>query len=477
MKPIYGAALLLPVVVFGSVAYADAVDANTVIDAVAAEAGAPSVHTFQFSATGSDYAFGQAPSAGAPWPKFIDKSYVRTVDIDRPATRLERVRLQGENPPRGGGGQPLVGEQKQTQSLVVDAKTPWAQQLDIWLLPQAFVKAAAAHHATVLQKAVHGKQYRVITFKGDNGADVNGYVDIDNHLVRVETQIDTAVLGDTPLEVTYADYRKDAIGAFPYHISEQEGAFPILDLTVQEVKFNVPLDLPPAAAADAAVPPAKSEKLGDDVYLITGGYAVIAVGFKDYVVLLEPGQSEARALAVIDETHRLFPGKPIKYVVNTHSHFDHSGGLRTFVVEKATILTYRTNQKYLQTVLSRPHTLNPDKAQSAAAKPLVEAVGEKKVLTDGTQSLELYHLQNFPHHDGTLIAYLPREKVLFEADGFNPPASGTAAPNPPSVYSISLLENVRRLQLDVQRIVPVHYPADNHIVTLKELEQWTAGSS
>ncbi len=479
MKSIKHVAVALPALLLAAGAYAQdkGSDAQKVIDAVAAQLGAPGVHSVQFSATGADYAFGQAPTPGAPWPKFIDKSYVRTVDFDRPATRLDRVRLQGENPPRGGGGQPLVGEQKQTQSVIVDARTSCAQQLDIWLLPQGFVKAAASHNASLTKKTIGGTPYRVLTFKGDNGADVRGYVDAHDQIVRVETQIDTPVLGDTPFEVDYSDYRKDAGGAFPYRISQSEGGYPILDLTVQDVKFNTGLDLPTAAVADTALPPAKSEKLGDDVYLITGGYSVIAVGFKDHVVLLEPGQSEARALAVIDETHRLFPGKPIRYVVNTHSHFDHSGGLRTFVAEKTTILTYRSNQKYLQTVLARPHTLNPDKAQAAGARPVVEAVGEKKVLTDGLQTVELYHLQNFPHHDGTLVAYLPREKVLFEADGFNPPAAGTAAPNPPSVYSVSLLENVRRLHLDVERIVPVHYPADSHVVTLKELEQWTARTS
>jgi glyoxylase-like metal-dependent hydrolase (beta-lactamase superfamily II) len=97
----------------------------------------------------------------------------------------------------------------------------------------------------------------------------------------------------------------------------------------------------PAAAAGApASPPAQSEKLGDGVYLITGGYAVIAVDFKDHITLVECGQSEARALAVIAEVKRVIPNKAIKYVVNTHSHFDHSSGLRTFVAEGSTIITH-----------------------------------------------------------------------------------------------------------------------------------------
>jgi glyoxylase-like metal-dependent hydrolase (beta-lactamase superfamily II) len=104
-------------------------------------------------------------------------------------------------------------------------------------------------------------------------------------------------------------------------------------------------------------------------------------------------------------------------------------------------------------------------------------MGEKKVLTDGTHVIELYHMQNFGHHDGMIIAYLPKEKVLLEADGYNPVAANATPPNPASPYSLSLVDNIRRLKLDVQRIVPVHYPADNRVVTMTELLRWVGRSN
>src|SRR5262249_19708594 len=189
----------------------------------------------------------------------------------------------------------------------------------------------------------------------------------------------------------------------------------------------------------------------------------------DHIVLIESGQTEARGLAVIAEAKKLFANKPIKYVVNTHSHIDHSSGLRAFVAEGTTILTYQSNKAYLEKTLSLPHTLNPDKAQQNGKKPIVEGVGEKKVLTDGTHVVELYHMQNFGHHDGMLIVYLPKEKVLLEADGYNPQAATATPPSPASPYTASLYDNIQRLKLDVQRIVPVHYPADNHVVNMAEL--------
>jgi glyoxylase-like metal-dependent hydrolase (beta-lactamase superfamily II) len=357
------------------------------------------------------------------------------------------------------------------------------QQLEIWMTPHGFLRAAGARTSTVEAKTLGGKKYDVVTFTGDNNAKVNGYINAQNMVERVETWIDNPFLGDMLFEAIYSDY-KDAGGAqFPMHIVQKQGGYPIFDLQVSDVKVNAPVNIQPpqgrggAPAAATANPAAQSEKLGDGVYLITGGYAVIAVDFKDYIALVESGQNEARGLAVIAEARRLFPNKPIKYLINTHSHIDHSSGLRAFVAVGATILTHQINKPYLERVLSAPHTLNPDKAQGAGKKPIVEAVGEKKVLTDGTHVVELYHLQNFGHHDGMLIVYFPKEKVLLEADGYNPAAATATPPNPASPFTVSLLDNIQRLKLDVQRIVPVHYPADNRVVTMAELTRWVGRTS
>jgi glyoxylase-like metal-dependent hydrolase (beta-lactamase superfamily II) len=462
---------------------ATAQDAKSVIAAASRAIGVDSLKTVQYSATGMDFALGQAPNPASPWPKFVNKSYSRSINFETPASRVDRVRVQGENPPRGGGQQPIVGDQKQSQTIVVGAATPWVQQLEIWMMPHGFLRAAAARNATLETRTVGGKRYQVVSFQGDNKAKVNGYINDRNQIDRVETWIDNPFLGDTLFEAIYSDY-KDAGGAqFPTHIVQKQGGYPTFDLTLADVKANAAVEIqsPPsggsAAAAAPANPPLQSEKLGDGVYLITGGYAVIAIDFKDHITLIESGQNEARALAVIAEAKRLFPNKPIKYVVNTHSHIDHSGGLRAFVAEGATIVTHEVSKGYLEKVLSQPHTLAPDKAQTAGKKPLVEGVGEKKVLTDGTHVVELYHLQNFLHHDGMLIAYLPKEKVVLQADGYNPQAKDATPPSPASPYSLSLLDNIQRLKIDVQRIVPVHYPADSRIVTMAELTRWVGRTS
>ena len=120
-------------------------DAKTLISSASKALGADNLKTVEFSGSGFDYAVGQAVNPTSPWPKFNDKTYMRLVDLDAPASRMERIRTQAENPPRGGGQQPIIGDQMQSQ--VVAAGSPQAAALRdelIMTLPYSFLKAAAS---------------------------------------------------------------------------------------------------------------------------------------------------------------------------------------------------------------------------------------------------------------------------------------------------------------------------------------------
>jgi glyoxylase-like metal-dependent hydrolase (beta-lactamase superfamily II) len=197
---------------------------------------------------------------------------------------------------------------------------------------------------------------------------------------------------------------------------------------------------------------------------ITGGYVSLAVEFKDHVVVLEGGQSEARGIAVIAETKRVIPNKPIKYVVNSHAHFDHASGLAPFAADGITIITHKNNQAYLEKVLSAPRTLVGDNLAKSNKKPKVESAGDKRVLKDETHTVELYHIQNLQHSDGMLVAYLPKEKILFTAD-FNIPAQG----QPPAPAIATLVQNIERLKLDFEGHVLVHAPNPDRPMTRADL--------
>jgi len=455
-------------------------DASSVIANASKAMG--DLRTVEFSATGHDFVLGQNYSGASPWPKFINKSYTRLIDFQTPASRVDRVRMQAENPPRGGGQQPVIGEQNQNQTIIVNATTPWVQQLEIWMMPHGFLKAAAANNATAAQRTIGGKKYNVLTFMGQNKAPVVGFINDQNMVERVETRIDNAFFGDMLFESVYSDFRDFGGVKFPMHIVQRQGGHPIFDLTVTNVKTNAPVAIQaaqgrgggaaapaPAAAAAAAVP---IEKLGEGVHLILGGYACLAIEYKDHIVVIEGPQSEARAKTVIAEAKRLIPNKPIRYVVNTHAHIDHSSGLRAFVAEGATIITHRSNKAYLEKVLNAPHSLVPDAMSASKNKPKVEAASDRRVLTDGNQVVELHHMKEFGHQEGMLLVYLPKQKILLEADAYNPPAQPPTGPSAViSPYNTSLLDNVARLKLDVERIIPVHYAGDNRIVTLAEVRR------
>ena len=459
---------------------AAAQDAKTIIAGASKAMGADTLKTIEYTGSGFDFALGQAPSPTAPWPKFIDKTYTRAVNFETPATRMDRIRLQGENPPHGGGQQPIIGEQRQNQTVIVNATTPWVQQLEIWMTPHGFLRAAAARSATAATQTLGGRKVNVVSFTGDNKAKVNGYISEQNVVEKVETWIDNPVLGDMLFEAVYADYKDVGGVKFPMKIVQRQGGVPILDLTITDVKPNAAVTIQAPAGRGGApgggAPPAgqaaatPSEKLADGVYLILGGYASVAVDFRNYIVVIEGPQSEARASAVIAEAKRLIPNKPIRYVVNTHHHFDHSSGLRTFVAEGATIVTHEINKPYYEKTFAMPHTLNPDKLAAAPKKASFETMTGKKVLTDGNRVIELHQLQGSGHNDGLIVAYLPKEKLLIEADAFNPPAQPAAAPPAQvSPYTANLMTTVDRLKLDFERVIPIHYPADNRAVLKAEL--------
>jgi glyoxylase-like metal-dependent hydrolase (beta-lactamase superfamily II) len=222
---------------------------------------------------------------------------------------------------------------------------------------------------------------------------------------------------------------------------------------------SAPLPPEPPAAG-----PAASEKLADGVYRITGGYVSLAVEFTDHIVVLEGGESEARGLAVIAETKRLFPNKRIKYVVNTHPHLDHASGLAPFCADGAIVLTDDNSKYFVEQALLSPRTLVGDMLAKSKKKPKVESVIEKLVLQDETRTVELHHVAGLEHSDAMLLAYLPKERILFTAD-FNPPADGQ--PVSPSIAT--LVENIERLQLDFDRHVMVHAPNPDRPMTKADL--------
>jgi glyoxylase-like metal-dependent hydrolase (beta-lactamase superfamily II) len=208
-----------------------------------------------------------------------------------------------------------------------------------------------------------------------------------------------------------------------------------------------------------------AERLGNGVWLMGGGsHNSVAVEFRDFIAVVEGPLDETRSNAVIAEIKRVIPNKPIRYLVNTHHHFDHLGGTRTYVAEGATVITHDRNRELYERVIfaPQPRTLMPDRLSLfpfATTGPLpikLETMTERHAISDGQRSLLLFHVQELNHNESMLVAYLPQDRILINADLYTPPAPGAAPPANVSQSAIALHNTVKRLKLDVTQHVPIH---------------------
>jgi glyoxylase-like metal-dependent hydrolase (beta-lactamase superfamily II) len=438
---------------------------KTGVAATADAMGATNLNSIQFSGSGTNYAYGQAYTPGGPWPRFEVKTYVAAVDYKAPAMRLEMLRAQGEHPPKGGGAQPFATDQRTIQ--VVSGKDAWSEGgpqpapnrgaeterlRQIWLTPHGVVKAAMASGVTGEGKA--------FTFKAE-GRDVKVKLNDQNLVETVEYLTTNSVVGDVPVELTYSDYAQFGTIQFPKHIVEKQDGYPTLDIMVSEVQPNAAVSLPvPANVASApqppAVPMATIEKIADGVWsLNSAGTRSTAVEFADHIVMLEGPTSDARSKVVNELVRKTVPNKPITQVVNTHAHYDHAGGLREYVAEGITVITHESNKDFYEKAWARPRTV--EDTAPTSNKPMIETVGDKKVLSDRTHTVELYYLEGHQHHSGQLIAYLPKERILMYGDAYNPPAGDEIrTPERGPEFAAQLVQKVNELKLNPERIAPVH---------------------
>ncbi len=464
---------------------AAAQDAKAVIAAAQKALGDPASITYSGSA--KDVAFQQCGANAAAMvcqgthdPMRPITNYVRVIDLAAPMSRHA-----GGTTNVGAGGSTTVAPGTFFQQVTpqqADLSQPWANALELYITPWGFLKGAAENNASVSRRRIDGRNYTVLSWspsvKASSGKNhvVNGYVGANNMVERVETWLGDNIMGDMHIVATYAGWKDFGGVTAPSTIVQTRGGGPFFEVHVTAAQAN-PADLAALAPAPAgrgagpgraggpgggatAAPPAltvTSEKLGDGVFRLTtgnGSYDSIVVGFRDHIMMLEAGQNEARALAYIAEAKKLIPNKPIRYIMNTHPHADHTGGLPVLVAEGATIITHKNNETFFDRALNTPRTLLNDRLAAAPRKAKIEPVSEKKVYSDGTRRVEMYHIYPAPHSNGLLVAYFPKEKMLFQGD-FSLPAPGQSAND----HVKALVPALEKLNLDFERYINVHAPA------------------
>jgi len=416
-------------------------------------------NTIQYSATGMNAFFGQALTAGQEWPRRDLKSYTRAINYEQRSSREE---LNFAMPVFGGQQQntEVSGDKAWNVGPSGPVPQPAAaeeRQLLIWLTPHGFLKGALASGNATLTA---GEGSNVVSFTALGKYKVEGTIDATNHVTAVETTTATPVLGDTKLVANYSDYKDFGGVQFPTRIRIDQGGFPLWELNVTSVMANAPLDLPvPEAAQAATVPPVQTmtAMLAPGVWHITGGsHHSLVVEFKDYLAVIEAPLTEERSMAVIAEAKKLAPNKPIRYLLTTHHHFDHTGGLRTYVAEGATIVTNQSNVPYFEKTVVAPATVAPDMQAKSPKPPMFQGVADKTVITDGKQTIELYANNGDAHTNEYTLIYLPGPRILVEADAYSPgPADAPIPPMPPP-NAVKLYDEIQRLKLNVATIAPIH---------------------
>jgi glyoxylase-like metal-dependent hydrolase (beta-lactamase superfamily II) len=147
------------------------------------------------------------------------------------------------------------------------------------------------------------------------------------------------------------------------------------------------------------------------------------------------------------------PGKPIKYVVATHYHHDHIGGLLGYIAEGATIVTTADTKKEIEKLAGAPRPISPDTLSTNPRQPIIETFTGKRVFSDAGHTVELYNIGPSPHVSELIIVYIPKEKLVFVAEVFDfntgqlPPAADDTA---------HFAEKIKALGLEVETIVPAH---------------------
>ncbi|HKE83512.1 MAG TPA: MBL fold metallo-hydrolase [Vicinamibacterales bacterium] len=452
-------------------------NASPVIAAASKAMGADSLTSITYSGSARNGAFGQSKSIGDPMGPVnttrITK-YTRTINFGSSDPSALVSRATGTTQPPVVPGTPAPTPGVFNQNITgMQASSNWNQALNIWTTPWGFVKGAAANNATVRQQ--DGQQ--VVSFsppnlKSPSGRtySVTGYLDNLNRVTKVETRVDHAVVGDLLVEFEYSNYQSMNGVQVPGRIVQKQAGMPTFAATITSATPNPPNltalltppppptpgpGAPPPGAPQAAAGPPPVEKIGDGVFKIGGNYTSLAVDMGDHILVVESGQSDARGMAVMAAAKQAIPNKPIRFVVNSHPHFDHASGLAAAVAEGATILTHNNNEAVLERLLAGSRSLTGDSLSKLSGRraDVVTGVGDRDVRKGSNGKIvELHRIPN-EHSNGLLAVYLPAEKVLWSAD------ITVVNPNPNQLGVVkSAVATFDRLKLDYNGWIPAHPP-------------------
>lgn len=346
------------------------------------------------------------------------------------------------------------------------------------------LRAAAVKSLQRLADAdVNGVKHAVVALK-DGGAEFHIYLDPKTHLpAQVDLPDYDPLEGDSSYLLRYGDWRKVDGVMIPFSLRYELNGKALQEEQLKSVKNNAVLpadtftvpeairsqktDVTPIASQwilrrvagnvsyqDMGRPPSVEwRELANGVHKIVGSsHATVVVEMSDHLVVVEGPLYEERTAPLVKSIKEKFPNKPIRYVVPTHHHLDHAGGIRAFMATGATLITPFVAKDFYAHVARAPHTRQLDSLEKNKFGVVIESFGGgPRVLTDGSRRIEIYTMPT-SHAEDLVVIYLPAEKLLIEADHINP-RNGQVRPAPAVKEFLSALD---KLNLDVSTIVGIH---------------------
>ena len=361
---------------------------------------------------------------------------------------------------------------------VIDANNKAVQRT----LPQLLVQLALSRVSSLRwlgERDYAGQKQDVITFADSDGNQTALYFDAQTRLLtKSEILVDRIMEGLGSAETIFSDYRTVDIVKVPFRVVSRFGGELTQDFAYTDFKFNThpnasAFERPSGAEVGPEVggppQPVTVTKIASDVYYVNAGntgsiffYSSMFVVFNDYVLVIEAPVSDGLSRSIMAKIKEIAPDKPIKYLVPTHYHIDHFGGVRAYLAAGTTVVTTPGNVKFIENLTSVVHPLSS--RPSTYQRPLpIETFKEKRVFGDGEHVVELYDIGPTPHVDEMVIAYLPREKLVFASDLFPVNFIGRTRLGDPT--TIFFEQKIRQLGLNIERIASGH----GRIGTIDEL--------
>ena len=441
-------------------------------EAMGGEDNIAETETLLLEGDGRQYRLGQNNDPSDTLPYWELDEYQREYDLVNDRWRVVQRRTSGYLT-----GNPVI-QQEQTVGVDGDigydvsedgtvgraaAATAADRRADYYHHPIPLIQLALTEGSVVGNLRQEGGQ-DVVDITAASGETYTMYVDpTTKYASRIVSQGFHGVLGDVTLTTRFEDYAETGgFGGFearltlPRGITAMTEDFRTWELRVENVTDRDLGDLSAPEEARSAPAPefmaeVQVEEVGDGIWRLAGqSHHSILIEFDDFLALVEAPQNDARTLAVIAQARELQPDKPLQYVVNTHHHFDHSGGIRAAVSEGLTIITHETNAEFYEDLVQRSHTRMPDTLASNPQELTLELVdNEIYELGEGRRTLQIARVRPNPHTDAMLVGYLPRERILIEADLYT--ANSAEAP-----FAANLLRTLDEREWRVDQVLPLH---------------------